>query len=81
MIVLGILLVIATIKERHDEKYEEGYNKTDFFINLVKGFYSIIIGSLAILNIISERNFINLMSLLAGFNVFIDLKFKNQANR
>jgi len=80
MTVLGFLLVVATIKERHDKKYEGGYNKTNFFINLVKGFYYIIIGAFAILNIISERNYINLIILLAGLNIFIDLKFKNQEN-
>ncbi|MCH1959837.1 MULTISPECIES: hypothetical protein [Romboutsia] len=81
VIVLGFLLVVATIKERHDKKDEGEYNKTNFSINLIKGFYSIIIGSLEILNIISERNFINLMILLAGINIFIDYKIKNQPNR
>lgn len=49
MIVLGFLLVVATVKERHDKKCGDGYNKTDFFVNLVKGFYFLIIGSLVIL--------------------------------
>lgn len=39
MIVLGFLLVVTTVKERHDKKCGDSYNKTDFFINLVKGFY------------------------------------------
>jgi hypothetical protein len=80
MIVLGFLLVVATIKEKHDKKCGDGYNKTDFFINLVKGFYFLIIGSLAILNIISERRFFILMTLFCIFNMFIDFKNKNQAN-
>lgn len=76
MIALGFLLVVATIKERYDKRYEEGYSKTDFFINLVKGFYSLIIGSLAILNIISERRFLNLIILLFVLNIFTDFKNK-----
>lgn len=30
MIVLGFLLVVATVKERYDKKCGDGYNKTDF---------------------------------------------------
>lgn len=81
MIVLGFLLVVATVKESHDKKYGDGYNKTDFFINLVKGFYFLIIGALAILNIISERRFLILTTLFCIFNMFIDFKNKNQVNR
>ena len=81
IIVLGFLLVVATIKERYDKKYEEGYNKIDFFINLVKGMYSLIIGLLAISNIISERRFLILMTLLCILNIFSSLKNKKQANQ
>lgn len=76
MIVLGFLLVVGIIKEIHDKKYEEEYNKTYFFIILVEGFYSITIGLLAILNIISESRFINLIILLCAFNVFRSFKNK-----
>lgn len=81
MIVLGFLLVVATVKERHDKKCGDEYNKTDFFINLVKGFCFLIIGALAILNIISERRFLILTTLFCIFNMFIDFKNKNQVNR
>lgn len=81
MIVLGFLLVVATVKERYDKKCGDGYNKTDFFINLVKGFYFLIIGALVILNIISERRFLILTTLFCVFNMFIEFKNKNQANR
>lgn len=81
MIVLGFLLVVATVKEIHDKKCEDEYNKTDFFINLVKGFCFLIIGALAILNIISERRFLILTTLFCIFNMFIDFKNKNQVNR
>ncbi|WP_278683597.1 hypothetical protein [Paraclostridium bifermentans] len=81
MIVLGFLLVVATFKEKHEKKCGDGYNKTDFFINLGKGFYFLIIGSLVILNIISERRFLILTTLFCIFNMFIDFKNKNQANR
>ncbi|MEG1411532.1 MAG: hypothetical protein RSD36_16970 [Terrisporobacter sp.] len=77
MIGLGFLLVVGTIKESYDKKYEWEYNKTNFFINLVEGFYAITIGSLAILNIISERRFNNLMILLCVFNIFKNFKNKN----
>lgn len=81
MIVLGFLLVVATVKERHDKKCGDEYNKTDFFINLVKGFCFLIIGALAILNIISGRRFLILTTLFCIFNMFIDFKNKNQVNR
>lgn len=81
MIVLGFLLVVATVKERHDKKCGDEYNKTDFFINLIKGFCFLIIGALAILNIISERRFLILTTLFCIFNMFIDFKNKNQVNR
>lgn len=72
IIVLGFLLVVATVKEIHDKKCADEYNKTDFFINLVKGFCFLIIGALAILNIISERRFLILTTLFCIFNMFID---------
>ncbi|MCR1877183.1 hypothetical protein NSA45_15055 [Paraclostridium bifermentans] len=81
MIVLGFLLVVATVKERYDKKCGDGYNKTYFFINLVKGFYFLIIGALVILNIVSERRFLILTTLFCVFNMFIEFKNKNQANR
>lgn len=81
IIVLGFLLVVATVKERHDKKCGDEYNKTDFFINLVKGFCFLIIGALAILNIISGRRFLILTTLFCIFNMFIDFKNKNQVNR
>ena len=81
IIVLGFLLVVATVKERHDKKCGDEYNKTDFFINLIKGFCFLIIGALAILNIISERRFLILTTLFCIFNMFIDFKNKNQVNR
>ena len=81
IIVLGFLLVVATVKERHDKKCGDEYNKTDFFINLIKGFCFLIIGELAILNIISERRFLILTTLFCIFNMFIDFKNKNQVNR
>ncbi|MDU4860843.1 MAG: hypothetical protein E6356_10120 [Terrisporobacter othiniensis] len=80
VIVLGILLIILTIKEGYDKTSIEKYNKIKFFINLVKGFYFATIGLLAILKIISGRNFVNLMILITGINIFIDYKIKNQAN-
>ena len=81
IIVLGFLLVVATVKERHDKKCGDEYNKTDFFINLIKGFCFLIIGALAILNIISGRRFLILTTLFCIFNMFIDFKNKNQVNR
>ncbi|MEF9952554.1 MAG: hypothetical protein RR539_08430 [Clostridium sp.] len=80
IIILGLLIVVATIKEKSNKKNEDRYNKTKFFINLFKGVYSIVIGSLAILNIVSESRFINLMILLCVFGLFVDWKFKDQAN-
>ncbi|MEG2985032.1 MAG: hypothetical protein ACRCYC_01005 [Paraclostridium sp.] len=47
---------------------------------IVLGFYFLIIGSLVILNIISERRFLILTTLFCIFNMFIDFKNKNQAN-
>ncbi|MGL5711580.1 MAG: hypothetical protein ACRCX2_01055 [Paraclostridium sp.] len=76
MIVLGFLLVVGTIKEKYDKTYEGEYNKTNFFINLGEGLYSIIIGLLAMLNIISEKRFSNLMILLCVFNIVINFKNK-----
>ena len=81
MIVLGFLLVVATVKEIHDKKCGDESNKTDFFINLVKGFCFLIIGALAILNIISQTRFLILTTLFCIFNMFIEFKNKNQANR
>lgn len=74
MIVLGFLLIVATSRERHYKKCEGGYNKTDFFINLIEGFYSMTIGLLAILNIISERRFLILMTLLCVLTIFKNSK-------
>lgn len=81
MIVLGFLLVVATVKERYAKKCVDRYSKTDFFINLCKGSYFLIIGALVILNIISERRFLILTTLFCVFNMFIEFKNKNQSNR
>jgi hypothetical protein len=75
-IVLGISLVIATIKEGYDKTYIEKYNKIKFLINLVKGFSYAIMGLLVILKIISGRTFVNLVILFAGLSILIDYKIK-----
>ena len=76
MIVLGLLLVVGIIKEYHDKKDKEEYNKREHFIILVEGFCYITLGVLAILDIISEKRFINLMILLCAFNGFRSFKNK-----
>lgn len=81
MIVLGILLILVTIKERYDKISIEKHTKINFFINLGKGFYCAIIGLLSILKIISGKSFVNLMILIACINIFIDYKIKNQTNQ
>ncbi|MDK2562337.1 hypothetical protein QOZ84_02155 [Romboutsia sedimentorum] len=75
-IVLGISLVIATIKEGYDKTYIEKYNKIKFLINLVKGFSYAIMGLLVILKIISGRTLVNLVILFAGLSILIDYKIK-----
>ncbi|WP_338557599.1 hypothetical protein QJR60_08740 [Paraclostridium sordellii] len=81
MIVLGILLVIAQVKEGYDKTYIGKYNKIKFFINLVYGFSFAIMGLLAILKVISEKRFINLLILLGVLRGLIDYKIKAQENR
>ncbi|MBS6025162.1 MAG: hypothetical protein KIB00_13885 [Paeniclostridium sordellii] len=81
MIVLGILLVIAQVKEGYDKTDIGKYNKFKFFINLVYGFSYIIMGLLAILKVISEKRFINLLILFGVLRGLIDYKIKDQENR
>ena len=92
MIVLGILLVIAQLKEGYDKTYIGKYNKIKkkkkkiiffFFLKkffLVYGFSYVIMGLLAILKVISEKRFINLLILFAVLRVLIDYKIKTQEN-
>ncbi|CEP95501.1 Uncharacterised protein [[Clostridium] sordellii] len=81
MIVLGILLMIAQLKEGYDKTYIGKYNKIKFFINLVYGFSFAIMGLLAILKVISEKRFINLLILFGVLRGLIDYKIKDQENR
>lgn len=81
LIVLGISLVIATIKEGYDKTYIGKYNKIKFFINLVNGFSYAIMGLLVILKVMSGRNLVFLVILFAGLNSFIDYKIKTQVDR
>lgn len=81
MIVLGILLVIAQVKEGYDKTYIGKYNKIKFFINLVYGFSFAIMGLLATLKVISGKRLINLVILFGVLRALIDYKIKTQENR
>lgn len=81
MIVLGILLVIAQVKEGYDKTYIGKYNKIKFFINLVYGFSFAIMGLLAILKVISGKRLINLVIIFGVLRSLIDYKIKTQENR
>ena len=80
LMVSGISLVIATIKEGYNKTYIGKYNKIKILINLVKGFSYTIMGLLAILKLISGINLVYLVILFAGLNSFIDYKIKTQVN-
>lgn len=81
LIVLGILLVIVTIKEGYDKTSIGKYNKIKFFINLVQGFSYAIMGLLVILKIISGRHLVYLVILFTALSSLMDYKIKTQVNR